>query len=274
MKRRGIERPTEGWRARIHEVIFEAETPTGRSFDLLLMWTILLSVTAVMLETIESVRASHGVPLRRAEWAFTILFSVEYVVRLACVRRPLAYATSFFGVVDLLAVVPTYLSVLVPGTQSLLVIRALRLLRLFRILKLARYVTESNELLLALKGSRRKIVVFLGWILGLVTILGSLMYVIEGPASGFTSAPRGVYWAIVTMTTVGYGDITPQTTLGQVVSAFVMILGYCIIAVPTGIVSAELVRPVGRVSTEACPACSREGHEPDARHCKHCGAAL
>ena len=255
-------------------MIFEAETPLGRGFDILLLWMILLSVIAVMLETVGSVRASHGELLRALEWGFTIAFTVEYVARLACVKRPHLYATSFFGVVDLLAIVPTYLSLLIPGSQSLLVIRALRLMRLFRILKLARFVSEGNELWLALRGSRRKIIVFLGWILGLVTILGSIMYLVEGPSSGFTSVPRGVYWAIVTLTTVGYGDITPQTTLGQMISAFVMILGYCIIAVPTGIVSAEMAKEASASTTAACPACSREGHDPGAAYCKFCGHAL
>lgn len=274
MSRSDIEPPESSWRARLHEVIFEAETPAGRGFDILLLWMILLSVIAVMLETVASVRASHGPLLQVIEWGFTIAFTIEYLARLACVRRPVLYATSFFGIVDLLAIVPTYLSLLIPGSQTLLVIRALRLMRLFRILKLARFVREGNELLLALRGSRRKIIVFLGWILGLVTILGSLMYVVEGSESGFTSVPRGVYWAIVTLTTVGYGDITPQTTLGQMISAFVMILGYCIIAVPTGIVSAEMARPIVPPTTEACPSCSREGHDQDAVYCKFCGHAI
>ncbi len=274
MARRGIEASEVSWRAYLHEVIFEAETPLGRGFDILLLWMILLSVIAVMLETVASIRASHGALLRALEWGFTIAFTIEYVARLACVKRPYLYATSFFGVVDLLAIVPTYLSLMIPGSQSLLVIRALRLMRLFRILKLARFVREGNDLFLALRGSRRKIIVFLGWILGLVTILGSLMYVVEGAAGGFTSVPRGVYWAIVTLTTVGYGDITPQTTLGQMISAFVMILGYCIIAVPTGIVSAEMAKEASPSTTAACPACSREGHDFNAAYCKFCGHVL
>jgi len=272
--RRAIERPEAHWRRQLHAVIFEAETPAGRAFDLALLWLILLSVVAVLLETIVSVRASNGPTLRRVEWGFTLVFTIEYVLRLLCVKQPIRYARSFFGLVDLLAILPTYASLFLPGSQSLLVIRGLRLMRLFRILKLTHFVSEGNQLFWALRASRHKITVFLGWILGTVTILGALMYLIEGEESGFTSVPRGVYWAIVTLTTVGYGDITPQTTPGQILSAFVMILGYCIIAVPTGIVSAEIARAPRRVTTEACTHCSREGHDADAEFCKFCGAKL
>lgn len=279
MRRRAAADPEEApvapWRARLHDIIFEAETPAGRLFDLALLACILLSVTAVVLESIAEVRARHGAVLRAAEWAFTGLFSVEYGLRLLAVRRPARYAGSFFGVIDLLAVLPTYLSVLLPGAQSLLVVRALRLLRVFRILKLMHFVAEGRFIMTALRASLPKVTVFIGAISTLMLVIGAVMYLVEGPASGFTSIPRSVYWAIVTVTTVGYGDITPRTPLGQVIAATAMILGYAIIAVPTGIVTAEVARGFLRpVSTRACPGCGGEGHETTARHCKHCGARL
>ncbi|MBE0617418.1 MAG: ion transporter [Proteobacteria bacterium] len=268
--------PATPWRARLHEVIFEADTPEGRAFDLVLLGLIVLSIAAVMLESVAGVRSSYGRALRAAEWTFTSLFTVEYALRLLAVGRPFAYARSFFGVVDLLAVLPSYVSLLVPGAHSLLVIRALRLLRVFRVLKLGRYLGEANVLLTALRSSRAKITVFLGTVLTVVVIVGTLMYLIEGEANGFTSIPRALYWAVVTMTTVGYGDIAPRTVPGQALAALVMILGYSIIAVPTGIVSAEIAQAMGprRVSTQACPECAAEGHDADARHCKYCGARL
>ncbi len=274
---RGEERPLSPGRARLHEIIFEADTPAGKAFDVALLLAISLSVAAVMLESVAPIRLRWGRALYVVEWFFTILFTVEYLLRLSCVLRPWRYARSFFGIVDLLAVLPTYLSLVIVGAQSLLVIRVIRLLRIFRIFKLTRYLGEARTLTFALRASRHKIVVFLGGVLSLVTILGAMMYLIEGPESGFTSIPRGVYWAIVTMTTVGYGDIAPQTVLGQALAAFVMILGYAIIAVPTGIVSAELVQAARRQvsgTTQACPGCGAEGHDQDASHCKHCGAAL
>ena len=214
--------------------------------------------------------------LRVAEWTLTIVFTVEYVLRLAAVRRPLAYATSFFGIVDVLAIVPTYVSLLYPGAQVLLVVRILRLLRVFRVLKLARFLTEADVLGRALRASSRKIAVFLLTVSTLVVVIGALMYVVEGPAHGFTSIPLSMYWAVVTLTTVGYGDISPQTPLGQAVASLVMILGYGIIAVPTGIVTAELTAGTrgDAVSGQACPACSAEGHAADARFCRRCGASL
>ena len=264
------------WRARLHEVIFEADTRAGRAFDLVLLGLIVLSIVAVMLESVAGVRDGSGPALRAAEWVFTALFTAEYALRLLAVRRPLGYARSFFGVVDLLAVLPTYASLFVPGAQSLLVIRSLRLLRVFRVLKLGRYLGEANVLLTALRSSRAKITVFLGTVLTVIVIVGTLMYLIEGEENGFTSIPRALYWAVVTMTTVGYGDIAPKTIAGQTLAAFVMILGYSIIAVPTGIVSAEIAQAMGHrpVSTRACPACSAEGHDADALHCKRCGALL
>ena len=265
-----------GWRARMHEVIYEADTPAGQAFDILLIATILISIVTAMLLSVKSIADEHGVLLYAVEWAVTILFTVEYVLRLLCVGRPLKYATSFFGVVDLLAVAPTYLGVLIPQARFTVVIRALRLLRMFRVLKLARHLAAANQLMRALHASRRKIAVFVYTVLTLVVIIGAAMYVIEGEQNGFTSIPRSMYWAIVTLTTVGYGDLSPQTPLGQALASLVMILGYGIIAVPTGIITVELGK-VSRpedVSTRACPSCSREGHDPDARHCKFCGALL
>lgn len=264
------------WRSKLHEVIFEADTPSGKAFDVALLVVILASVLVVLLESVPSVRADHGRTLWVAEWTFTVLFTVEYLLRLLSVRQPARYARSFFGIVDLLAVLPTYLSVLLPGAQTLLVVRALRLLRVFRILKLGEFLGEARMLSLALKASVRKILVFLAVVLVLVLIIGSLMYLVETPESGFTSIPQSIYWAIVTLTTVGYGDIAPQTVLGRILASLVMILGYGLIAVPTGIVTVEISQ-AGRtraVSTQACPNCGAGGHDFDARHCKHCGAPL
>jgi len=263
-----------GWRARGHEIIFESDTPAGKAFDLILILAILASIGVVMLESMRDVSATHGLALRRAEWVFTLLFTAEYALRLLCVARPGHYARSFFGVVDLLAILPTYLSVLIPGAQALLVIRTLRILRVFRVLKLASYVAESETLVRALLASRRKIAVFMFAVFTLVIIFGSLMYLVEGPEHGFTSIPRGVYWAVVTMTTVGYGDISPQTTLGQSIATLIMILGYGIIAVPTGIVTAQLAYAPQGVSGQSCPSCSAGGHEHGAGFCRKCGARL
>ena len=270
------ERPSTKRRARLHEIIFESDTAAGRYFDLALIWLILLSVATVILESVREVREQYGPLLYALEWLFTLLFTVEYFLRLLSVRRPLRYARSFFGVVDLLAIIPTYLSILVPGSQYLLVIRILRLLRVFRLLKLSEYVAEADTLRRALRASRRKISVFISAVLLLVVIIGALMYVVEGEAHGFTSIPRSIYWAIVTLTTVGYGDLSPQSALGQILASIVMIIGYGIIAVPTGIVSVELAHAVReqKVSGQSCPSCSAEGHDPDAIWCKYCGAKL
>jgi len=263
------------WRARLHEIIFEADTPAGKAFDVALLGAIGLSVVAVMLDSVAAVQARYGAALYAAEWGFTLLFTVEYVLRLLTVRRSLAYARSFFGLVDLLAILPTYLSLLVPGSQYLLVIRVLRVLRVFRVLKFVQYVGEANLLLQALRASRRKVIVFLFAVGTMVIVFGSCMYLVEGPENGFVDIPRGVYWAVVTLTTVGYGDISPKTPLGQLLSSLIMILGYGIIAVPTGIVTVEMGRAFQRpVSTQACPHCGREGHDADARFCKGCGSAL
>jgi len=262
-------------RRRAYEVIFGHDTRAGRGFDVLLIGAILLSVFAVMLESVAGIRAEHGALLRSAEWAFTAAFTVEYGVRLWCVASPRRYAMSFFGVVDLLAVLPTYLSLLVPGGQVLAVVRILRVLRVFRILKLVQYVGEARVLGRALRASRYKITVFVFTVLAVVVIVGALMYLIEGPAAGFTSIPVGVYWGVVTLTTVGFGDITPQTPAGQALATMVMILGYGVIAVPTGIVTVELANAgAGARSSVRCTECSRDGHDGDARHCKWCGATL
>ncbi|MFQ5627280.1 MAG: ion transporter [bacterium] len=263
------------WRQVLHEVIYEADTPAGKAFDIALIFSILISVLAVMLESVREIRAVHGVFLVRVEWFFTILFTIEYILRLICVGRPLKYASSFFGVVDLLAILPTYFGLFFPGTHYFLVIRALRILRVFRVLKLVPYLRESAMLMQALRASRRKITIFLYAVLTLVVIIGSIMYMIEGEQNGFTSIPRSIYWAIVTLTTVGYGDIAPATPFGQALAAVVMIMGYAIIAVPTGIVTSELTQAKSKsISTQACPQCSAEGHDTDALFCKRCGAKL
>ena len=264
------------WRNQLRIVIFEADTPLGKAFDVALLWAILLSVLAVILESVSALRAEYGFALRAAEWTFTGLFTIEYLARLACAPRPVRYAFSFFGAVDLIAVAPTYLSLLIPGSQSMLVIRAIRLLRVARVLKLAHFLGEIQVLLTALRASRRKVIVFLGAVLIMVTILGSAMYLIEGEEAGFTSIPRGIYWAIVTMSTVGYGDITPQSIPGQALAAIVMIMGFAIIAVPTGIVTAEIVEAVRSkpVTTRVCMSCMSEGHDQSARFCKDCGTEL
>ena len=263
------------WRKKSFEVIFEADTPAGKWFDIALIICILLSVMVVMLDSVSSIGTKYGRLLYALEWFFTILFTVEYILRLICVGRPIRYAVSFFGVVDLLAILPTYMSLIFFGSRYLAVVRVLRVLRIFRVLKLGHHTKEAAVLKKALYASRRKILVFLFVVLTLVVIMGSLIYVIEGKEGGFTSIPRSIYWAIVTLTTVGYGDISPQTGPGQFLAAIVMILGYSIIAVPTGIVTVELSHVhKEQTSTQACPDCSAEGHDSDAGYCKFCGAKL
>ena len=264
-------------RERLHTVIFEADTRAGKAFDVVLLVAILASIVAVCLESVPSIRAEHGALLKRIEWGLTIAFTAEYILRLACVSRPMGYARSFYGVVDLVSILPSYLGLLFAGGHSLMVIRALRLLRIFRVFKLGHFVAEGDMLYRALAASRRKILVFLGAVLTLVLILGTLMYLVEGGrGGGFKSIPESVYWAIVTMTTVGYGDIAPQTVAGKTLASAVMIAGYGIIAVPTGIVTAELAnrRPQRLVSSQRCEACAFADHEADARFCKRCGEAL
>lgn len=263
------------WRRKLHDIIFEADTPAGKAFDVGLIALILLSALTVSLESVRDIHLQYGTLLQGVEWTLTLLFTIEYILRLICVEKPLRYARSLFGLVDLLSIIPTYVSLVVPGSHYLLVIRVLRVLRVFRVLKLAQYLSEARELRQALYASRRKITVFLLTVLTLVVIIGSVMYMIEGEKHGFTSIPRSVYWAIVTLTTVGYGDIAPNTNLGQALAALVMILGYGILAVPTGIVSVELARTQTLdVSTQVCPSCTAEGHDPDAVYCKYCSARL
>jgi voltage-gated potassium channel len=270
----------EGWRGRLYDLIFRSDTPAGRRFDIGLIAAILLSILVVVLDSVPAIRTEHADLTHALEWGFTLLFSAEYIARLVCVRQPLRYATSFFGIVDLLSVLPTYVSVLVPGSEALLDIRILRLLRMFRIFKLTLYLEEYTRLAEALANSRRKVMVFLSVVLMAVLILGTMMYVVEGPEHGFTSIPTAVYWAIVTMTTVGYGDIIPHTTFGRAIASFMMLLGWGILAVPTGIVTAEMTalrgdRRHGPVrSPRACDECGSKGHAADARFCKDCGAPL
>ena len=268
-------RAQASWRETLHEVIFEADTPEGKAFDVALLALIGVSLVAVCLETVQSIERVYGEGLRTLEWILTGVFTIEYVLRLASVRRPLRYATSLFGIVDLLAIVPTYLSLFVgPGMQSLLVIRGLRLLRVVRVFKLARFLGEADVLLTAVRESGRKVVLFVSFVLLVVMIVAAMMYLIEGPESGFTSLPRAIYWGIVTVTTVGYGDLAPVTPLGQILASVLMITGYGIIAVPTGIFSVELLQASRQVSTQVCPSCGAEGHDTDAAFCKYCGEPL
>ncbi len=270
------QKPVATGRRRLHEVIFESDTPAGRAFDVALLWLVVGSVATVMLESVASIRATYGEVLRLAEWGFTGLFTLEYLLRLVAVRRPMRYATSFYGVIDLLAVLPTYASLLAPGAQALLAVRIARLLRVFRIFKLASFLAEGEVLRRALAASRPKITVFLVAVLSLVVIAGTLMYLVESGNPAFDSIPRSIYWAIVTLTTVGFGDITPNAPLGQALAAVLMIMGYGIIAVPTGIVSVELAAATreAHVSGQACPGCGAEGHQADATFCRRCGHAM
>jgi len=270
------------WRQQLYDVIFEADTAWGKGFDVALLWVIILSMAAVMLESVADIEVHFGFYLRVFEWIFTILFTIEYLARLIAVRHPFQYAFSFFGVVDLIAVIPTYLSLFLWGGQYLLVIRTLRLLRVFRILKLGRYVSESQALMLALQASRHKITVFMLSVVTVVTIMGTLMYMVEGGQNGFTSIPRSIYWAIVTLTTVGYGDIAPKTIIGQTLSSFIMIVGYAIIAIPTGIVTVELSNlqeqknkaEADARQSDPCSRCHSPSRDPGALFCKFCGTAF
>ncbi len=258
---------------RIHEVIFEADTAPGKYFDIALLVSIVLSVLAVSLESIEAIDKVYHSQLVMIEWFFTILFSIEYILRLYSTEHSVKYSTSFFGIVDLLAILPTYLSIFIPGAQSLLVIRGLRLLRIFRVFKLSRYLGEANILSEAIIQSRTRIVVFLSTITVLSFITGAGMYLVEGPTHGFTSIPQSVYWAITTLTSTGYGDTVPITPLGKLLAIFIMIMGYSLIIVPTGIISTEMIK-LGDISTQACKNCSKEGHDFNAKFCKHCGFEL
>ena len=260
---------------RLGDIIFEHDKPPDKLFDIVILVLIVLSILLVMLESVPWIREAYGGTLRVAEWVFTVLFTAEYALRVYTARKRLRYITSFFGVVDLLAILPGYLSLFLFGSQYLIVVRSLRLLRIFRILKLARFLGEASVLRRALRASTPKIIVFLGTVVTIVMIIGALMYVIEGAENGFTSIPKSIYWAIVTLTTVGYGDISPQTPLGQTLSAVVMIIGYGIIAVPTGIVTSEISKvDKGEGQAAMCPECGHTKHDDDAAHCKYCGTGL
>lgn len=259
---------------RIHEIIYEADTNAGKLFDVILLIAILASILFVMLESVQSINDEYGELLNIGEWIITGLFSIEYILRIISIKKPWKYIFSFYGVIDFLSTIPKYLSLILVGSHNLAALRALRLLRVFRILKVTRYIGESNRLLIALKSSRAKIAVFLLFVLILCIILGTIMYMIEGAENGFTSIPRSVYWAIVTLTTVGYGDIAPGTPLGQLIASAIMILGYAIIAIPTGIVGSEMMKNNIQTNTQACQNCLRDKHRDDADFCYHCGDKL
>ncbi|NBD19295.1 ion transporter [Aquabacterium fontiphilum] len=272
-----LDKPLSGWRLRAYTIIFEADTRAGRWFDQALIAAILVSVTVVVLDSVPAMNQRYGSVFDVLEWCFTLGFTIEYLLRLACVRRPVAYATSFFGVIDLLAVLPSYLALIAPEAHFFIDVRVLRLLRVFRVFKLTGYVSEYTALGQALKASRRKILIFLSFVLMVVLIMATVMYVVEGPDNGFTSIPTAMYWAITTMTTVGFGDITPHTDLGRLISAMMMLLGWGILAVPTGIVTAEMTAQRGmaaRPTTRTCHHCLTEGHGAHADYCWHCGSAL
>lgn len=263
------------WRQKLRLIVFGVNTRAGKAFDVGLLWAILFSVALVILESVPAIGAAHGKALRGAEWFFTILFTLEYGLRIWIARRRRAYVTSFFGVIDLLAILPTYVVAFVTGSHSLSVVRAIRLIRLFRVFKLVRHLKEAHDLIRAMKASRPKLVVFISVVLTVALVFGTIMYLLEGEEAGFTSIPTAIYWAVVTMTTVGYGDIAPQTAIGQFLALCLMILGYAIIAVPTGIVSVEFSRVDRRLlPRRECPKCLRKGHERGARFCNFCGATL
>jgi voltage-gated potassium channel len=268
----------ETLRHTLYQVIYQAHTPAGRWFDIILIISILASVLTIVLDSVAEISQQYGKLLLTAEWVFTALFTVEYILRIFCIHRPFKYIISFYGIIDLLAIVPSYLSIFIPGLHSLLIIRILRVLRIFRILKLVQFINQSNLLINALLASRFKITIFLFTITTLLVVFGSAMYVIEGPENGFTNIPVSIYWSVVTLTTVGFGDITPKTDLGRAVSAIVMVTGYAIIAVPTGIFTAELSQEMRRQNARAdkriCTKCRKNEHEPDANYCRICGEEL
>ena len=269
-------KPSAGWRLRLYTIIFEADTRAGRLFDQWLIAAILISVGAVVIDSVQGWGDGHRGAFAATEWFFTIVFTLEYLARLLCVRHPMRYALSFFGVIDLLALLPTYIAILVPEMHALIDVRVLRLLRVFRVFKLTAYVAEYQSLGRALAASRRKILVFLSAVLMIVLVMGTVMYVVEGPGNGFSSIPTSVYWAITTMTTVGFGDITPKTDLGRLIASMMMLLGWGTLAVPTGIVTAEIsaARFLKPPTTRTCHECLTEGHLADAAYCMHCGAKL
>jgi len=267
----------DNWRSKLHQIIYEADTKKGKLFDLIIIWAILFSILLVMLESIKELDAKYHTFFNISEWVITILFTIEYILRIISVKRPKSYIFSFYGIIDLLSTIPKYLSLFIGGAHALVALRALRLLRIFRILKLVRFVGATENLGKSLKASRFKILVFISAVLIICVIIGTIMYLIEGNDSGFTSIPKAIYWAIVTLTTVGYGDIAPQTALGQLLASLVMILGYGIIAIPTGIISAEMTK--GKISdinmnTNACPSCSAGHHIDGAKFCFKCGEEL
>lgn len=266
----------QDWRQRLYTIIFHTDTEAGQRFDRWLLLTIMASLVVVMLDSIDSIHSQYAQTLNILEWAFTALFAIEYALRLYCSPKPLRYAFSFFGLIDLLAILPAILALFFADAQYLLIIRVIRMLRVFRVLKLSPYLRQANFLLTALRGSKQKIIVFFACIATLVTVFGTLMYVIEGPGSGFTSIPKSIYWAVVTLTTVGFGDIVPTTPLGQALSTLVMITGYSIIAVPTGIFTAELANAMreGNSLKHACPHCNKSQHEQEAAFCSRCGQSL
>ncbi len=256
---------------KLYEIVFEADTPAGKMFDVFLLIAVVLSVIAVMLESIESLSNKYSTFLHIAEWSFTVIFTMEYILRISIVNKKSKYLFSFFGIIDFLTILPSFVGIIIPGsTHSLAVIRSLRLLRVFRIFKLSRYVSESQTLIRALISSKQKIGVFFFFIIMIVILLGTIMYLVENKEGGFTSIPQSIYWAVVTLTTVGYGDIAPVTPFGKLIAGFVMILGYAIIAIPTGIITSEIFQAKD-VTTQVCPNCLKEGHDTDAEFCKFCG---
>ncbi len=269
-------KPLSGWRLRLYTIIFEADTRAGRLFDQWLIAVILASVLAVVLDSVQSLGTRYDLAFGISEWVFTVAFTLEYLARLMCVRHPSRYALSFYGLIDLAALLPTYVALLVPEVHALIDVRVLRLLRVFRVFKLTAYMAEFQSLAAALRASRRKILVFLSAVLMIVLVMGTLMYVVEGPANGFTNIPTSVYWAITTMTTVGFGDITPKTDLGRFIASGMMLLGWGTLAVPTGIVTAEMTvrRAAEPPTTRTCHECLTEGHLAQASYCLHCGAKL
>lgn len=267
---------TPSWKKTLYETIFEADTKAGKLFDITLLILILLSTATVMVETMPELSVSYGRYFHILEWIFTGIFTVEYILRITAVKNKSKYLFSFLGIIDLLSILPAYLGLIVTGAQVFLVIRVIRLFRVFRILKLAQFIGAGNTLRSALLASRHKISVFLLTVMMIVIISGTIMYLVEGEAHGFTSIPKSIYWAVVTLTTVGYGDIAPQTMLGQTIASLIMILGYGILAVPTGIVSAEMIqmKSKDKITTQVCPNCMRDGHDADATFCKYCGSQL
>jgi voltage-gated potassium channel len=262
-------------RERLHQIVFESDTRAGRLFDIVLLWMIVFSIVLLMLDTVPSIQAKWGKTLYALEWAVTVFFTIEYLIRLYSVYKPMKYVTSFYGLVDIASILPVYLSLFIPGAHSLMIVRSLRLLRLFRIFKMNVFLNQGNQIVQAIRMSREKILVFTFFVLLMVFVFGSVMYVVENRANPkFDSIPTSIYWAIVTITTVGYGDISPVTPLGKFFASLIMMLGYAVIAVPTGIVTSSLVKLGSKQSAQHCPGCSREGHDEDAAYCKYCGVGL